>query len=143
MDRYLGRVSPQIYALLRVSAGFTFASHGAQKLFGVLGGFGGEPGSTAPLFSLMGAAGIIEFFGGILILVGFLTSWAAFICSGEMAVAYFFAHLPRGWFPLINGGELAVLYCWLFLYVASRGARVWSVDRLVFRSRASSVGRAT
>ena len=137
MERFLGKISPQIYALLRIVAGFLFACHGAQKLFGVLGGFGGEPGNTTPLFSMMGVAGIIELVGGILILVGLLTSWAAFICSGQMAVAYFMAHFPIGFHPLTNGGELAALYCWYFLYVASRGAQAWSLDSLVFRSKAT------
>jgi putative oxidoreductase len=138
VKRYLGRISPQIYALLRIFAGFMFTCHGAQKLFGVLGGFGGEPNNTAPLFSMMGAAGVIELVGGILILAGFLTPWVAFICSGEMAVAYFTSHFPRSFFPLVNHGELAVVYCWLFLYMASRGAPDWSADSLISRSEAAS-----
>jgi putative oxidoreductase len=123
MERILGRFSPQIYALLRIVAGLLFACHGAQKLFGVLGG------QQMPLMSQMGLAGIIEFGGGLLIAVGFLTSIVAFIASGEMAAAYFTAHAPRGPVPIQNGGELAVLYCFLFLYIASRGAGMWGVDR--------------
>jgi putative oxidoreductase len=137
VERYIGKLSPQVYALLRIVAGFMFACHGAQKLFGVLGGFQGESGNTAPLLSMMGAAGIIELAGGILIMIGFLTSWVAFICSGEMAVAYFLAHFPRGLFPLVNRGELAALYCWFFLFVATRGAGLWSVDGLMSRSKAA------
>jgi putative oxidoreductase len=128
MERYLARHSESIYALLRLVTGLLFACHGAQKLFGVLGGFRGEPGATAPLASLMGAAGIIEFFGGLLIALGLFAAPAAFVCSGEMAVAYFMAHAPRGFWPVLNEGELAVLYAFTFLYVASRGSGKWSVD---------------
>lgn len=110
MDRYLGRISPQIYAILRIVVGIMFAMHGSQKLFGWPGS-----GDTVELVSLMGFAGIIEFFGGLLIAVGFLTSWAAFIASGQMAVAFFMAHFPEDWNPLLNQGEKAVLYCFLFL----------------------------
>jgi putative oxidoreductase len=136
MERFIGRFSTYIYALMRIVLGFLFACHGAQKLFGVLGGFGGEPGVTAPLFSLMGLAGIIEFSGGILIAVGFLTSWVAFLCSGQMAVAYFMAHAPRGFFPITNGGELAALYAFVFLFVASKGAEKWGIDSAFLRKSA-------
>lgn len=129
MDRYLNRFSPQAYALLRIMAGLMFWQHGAQKFLGLLGGFG-ESG-TAPLFSLMGLAGIIEFFGGILIAVGLFAGWTAFLASGEMAVAYFRAHAFRAFFPIQNGGELAVLYCFIFLYIATRGAGIWSIDGLM------------
>ena len=98
-----------------------FACHGAQKLFGVLGG------QQAPLMSQFGLAGVIELVGGLMIAVGFFASLAAFVASGEMAVAYFQAHAPRGLWPIQNGGELAVLYCFLFLYIATRGNGVWSV----------------
>jgi putative oxidoreductase len=127
MQRFLGTYSPQLYAVMRIVIGLLFACHGAQKLFGVLGGFGGQPGATAPLFSLMGLAGIIEFFGGILIAVGWLTSPVAFLASGEMAGAYFMAHAPRGFWPIQNTGELAVMYCFIFLYMAARGAGIWSI----------------
>lgn len=123
MERVLGRFSPQIYALLRIVAGLLFACHGAQKLFGVLGG------QPMTLMSRLGLAGVIEFGGGLLIAVGFLTSIVAFIASGEMATAYFLSHAPRGSFPIQNGGELAVLYCFLFLFIATRGAGMWGVDR--------------
>jgi putative oxidoreductase len=123
MERILGRFAPQCYALLRIVAGLLFACHGAQKLFGVLGG------PQMALASQMGLAGVIEFVGGLLIAVGFLTGFAAFIASGEMAFAYFQAHTPRGPWPIRNGGELAVLYCFLFLYIACRGAGAWGVDR--------------
>jgi putative oxidoreductase len=129
MERLLGPYSPYLYAVLRIVAGFLFACHGAQKLFGVLGGFG-PSGGTAPLFSLMGLAGVIEFFAGALIMVGGLTGYAAFIASGQMAAAYFMAHHPRGFWPLLNDGEPAALFCFIFLYVASRGGGVWSIDRM-------------
>ena len=123
MERVLGRFSPQLYALMRIAAGLLYACHGAQKLFGILGGH------HTPLASQMGLAGVIEFFGGLLIAIGFLTGTAAFIASGEMAATFFKAHLPRGVVPIQNGGELAVLFCFVFLYIASRGAGVWGVDR--------------
>ena len=127
MHQYLNKFSPHAFALLRIVAGLLFLQHGAQKLFGLLGGFG-ESGGTAPLFSLMGLAGVIEFFGGLLVALGLFASWAAFVASGQMAVAYFMAHAPQGFFPIQNRGELAVLYCFIFLYVATRGAGVWSID---------------
>lgn len=81
-----------------------------------------------PLASLMGIAGLVELVGGLMIAFGLLTSYAAFLASGQMAVAYFKAHAPQGAFPLLNGGELAVVYCFLFLYIASQGAGGWSLD---------------
>jgi putative oxidoreductase len=129
MERMLGGVAPYVYALMRIIVGLLFACHGAQKLFGVLGGFGGQPGMTAPLFSLMGLAGLIEFVGGLLIAFGVLASYAAFIASGEMAVAYFMQHFPRGFWPIQNGGELAVVYCFVFLFIASTGAGRLSLRR--------------
>jgi putative oxidoreductase len=127
MERILGRFAPQFYAIMRIVAGLLFACHGAQKLFGVLGG------QQVALASMFGAAGIIELVGGLLIAIGFLAGTAAFIASGEMAYAYFTMHAPRGAFPIQNGGELAVLYCFVFLYIAARGAGMWGVDK---RSRA-------
>ena len=123
MDRLLGRFTEQTYALMRIVTGFLFACHGAQKLFGVLGG------QKVELGSLMGLAGIIEFFGGILIAIGLVAGVAAFIASGQMAVAYFMAHAPQGTplSPLQNGGELPVLYAFVFLYVAAKGNGIWSV----------------
>lgn len=122
MDRFLGRYSEAIYTALRVIAGLMFAVHGAQKILGALGG------EKVPLASLMGLAGLIELLGGLLIAIGLFTSWAAFIASGEMAVAYFMAHAPQGPFPHLNQGELAVLYCFLFLYMAARGGGRYSLD---------------
>jgi putative oxidoreductase len=137
MERLLGPWAPQLYALLRIVAGLLFACHGAQKLFGVLGGVGAPPGTMVPLFSLMGLAGLIECVGGLCIAVGLFASYAAFIASGEMAAAYFMAHAPRSFWPIQNNGEPAVLYCFLFLYMAARGAGVWSLDQ-VWRSTSSA-----
>ena len=125
MERLLGRYSPDLYALLRIVAGLLFVQHGLQKLFGWLGAKG-----AVELMSQMGAAGIIEVVGGTLISIGLFTSPVAFLASGEMAFAYFQAHAPRGMWPIMNGGELAVLYCFLFLYFAAVGSGRWSVDSL-------------
>ena len=121
MNKVLGKFSPQIYALLRIVAGFLVTCHGAQTLFGVLGG------EAQPLGSLLGVGGVIEFFGGLLVALGFFTSWAAFLVSGMMAVGYFMVHAGQGFWPIQNGGELAVIYCFAFLYIASHGAGTWSV----------------
>jgi putative oxidoreductase len=115
MQRALGRMAPTFYGVLRIVAGVMFAIHGAQKLFGAFGG------QQVSLMSQAGLAGAIELVCGLMIAVGVFTSVAAFIASGEMAAAYFIAHWPRGPVPNQNGGELAMLYCFLFLYVAARG----------------------
>jgi len=125
MDRFLGRHAERIYTLLRVVAGLLFACHGAQKLFGALGG------TAMTSNPMMLVAGIIEFGGGLLIALGFLTSWAAFLASGQMAAAYFMVHAKGGFWPIINKGELAVVYCFLFLYIAARGAGPYSVDAIM------------
>ena len=122
MDGILGRFAPHIYALLRIVAGLLFAQHGAQKLLGVLGG------NQVAIASQFGLAGIIELVGGLMIAVGAYASVLGFIASGEMAVAYFQSHAPRGFWPVQNGGELAVLYCFVFLYVAARGNGAWSLQ---------------
>lgn len=124
MTRWLGRYSPYIYALLRIVAGFLFLLHGWQKLFG---GWGRPP---MELMSQMGLAGLIELIGGTMIALGLFTSPVAFIASGEMAVAYFQQHFPQGFWPIQNGGELAALYCFVFLYFAAIGSGRWSVDSL-------------
>jgi len=127
MERILGKFAPHLYALLRIVAGLLFACHGAQKLFGVLGGVGEQPGVAVTWWSLMGLAGFIELVGGLLIALGLLASYAAFIASGEMAFAYFMSHAPRGFWPIENGGELSVIFCFTFLYMAARGAGRWSL----------------
>lgn len=128
MYRLLGSYEGALFALLRIVAGFLFFSHGIQKLFGALGGFPPGQGRAVDLFSKYGLAGIIETVSGLLILVGLFGSLAAFIASGEMAFAYFIAHAPRGRLPIQNGGELAVVLCFAFLYIASQGAGRLSAD---------------
>jgi putative oxidoreductase len=128
MNKWLGKYSSFFYALLRLVAGLLFACHGAQKLFGVLGGQKQEA-------TLMIAAGVIELVCGILIAVGLFGSYVAFIASGEMAVAYFKQHSPGGFWPIVNRGELAVLFCFVFLYIASVGSGILSIDGLIARSR--------
>jgi len=111
------------YAAFRIVTGFLFWQHGAQKLFGWLGG------DQVELASLMGLAGILEFFGGLMIGLGLYTRFVAFVVSGEMAVAYFMAHLPRGVWPIQNGGERAALYCFAFLLMVAMGSGAFSLDR--------------
>ena len=122
-----GRVEDWTLSAFRVVAGFLFWQHGAQKLLGWFGGFGPE-GGTAELFSLMGLAGVLEFVGGILIAVGLFTRPVAFVLAGQMAVAYFIAHAPRGFWPIENGGEKAAFYAFAFLYFAARGPGSISLD---------------
>lgn len=121
--KFLSSLQPYAFAALRIVAGFMLSCHGAQKLFGA---FGGPSMLHVPL---MVAAGIIEFGGGILILLGLFTRFAAFIASGEMAIAYFLKHAPHGLFPIKNQGELAVIYCFLFLFIACHGAGKIAVDK--------------
>jgi putative oxidoreductase len=129
MERRLGRYAEVVFALLRVIAGLMFAMHGAQKLFGM---FGGKVVTDVPK---MLVAGVIEFGGGILIALGLLGSFAAFLASGLMAFAYFMSHHPQGFWPVMNKGELAALYCWLFLYIACRGSGPYSLDALLSKRR--------
>jgi putative oxidoreductase len=126
------RYAPQVYALFRIVVGFLFMFHGAQKILGLFGGMGG---GTAPMMSMPWFAGVIELVGGILVMIGLLTRIAAFICSGEMAAAYFMVHQPQGPWPIQNQGELAALYCFAFLYIAARGAGIWSADGAMGRRR--------
>lgn len=130
MERFLGAYSPYIYAILRIVAGLLFAMRGSQKLFGFPSS--GKP--AASLDALMGTAGVIELVGGLMIAFGLLASVAAFIASGQMAVAYFMVHIKQAFLPIQNGGELAVLFCFLFLYIAARGSGAWSIDSLVRRT---------
>jgi putative oxidoreductase len=127
MEKVLGRFSPHAYALMRVVVGLLFACHGAQKVFGWFGGLDGK-GTAALLSSLFGIAGTIELIMGLLIAVGLLAGYAAFIASGEMAAAYFMGHFPNGFWPIENKGEPAVLFCFVFFYVATQGAGIWSID---------------
>lgn len=113
------------FALLRIVTGLLFALHGSQKLLG----FPGD-GQAVPLGSLMGVAGIVELVCGILVMIGLFTRVAAFLASGQMAVAYFMAHFPKNPLPLLNQGEPAVLFCFIFLFIATFGAGIWSLDSL-------------
>jgi putative oxidoreductase len=125
--KWLGKVEIYAYALLRIMAGLLFAFHGAQKLLGLFGQ------TRSPLGSQLFFAGIIELFGGLAIMLGLKTRLAAFICSGEMAVAYFHVHwklqLNSHFFPIVNQGELALLYCFIFLLIACRGGAKWSLGK--------------
>ncbi len=126
--KQLAKFSDQAYALLRIMTGAMFAFHGAQKIFGVLSEY-----PQPALGSQMWVGGVIELAGGLLILIGLQTRLAAFLSSGTMAVAYFQFHwkfqMGKAFFPAINQGELAVLYCFVFLYIACRGGGIWSLDK--------------
>lgn len=116
--------------LLRVMAGLLFMQHGAQKLFGWLDGR-----QVSELASVSGVAGILEFFGGALMVLGLFTRPVAFILSGEMAVAYFWRHMPGGFWPILNRGELAALFCFIFLFFAAHGPGTWSLDAILGRRK--------
>lgn len=120
--------TPTAVAILRIGAGLLFMQHGLQKLFGLFGGFGGTPGATAPLVSLMGLAGVLELGGGLLLILGLFVRPVALILAAEMVVAFIQAHLPQGGMPIQNGGELALLYALIFVFLAARGAGPLSVD---------------
>ncbi len=122
----LSRFSPYALAMLRIVAALLFIEHGTQKLFGFPMRPGG--GAAPELFSLSGIAGILEVFGGGLVLIGLFTRPVAFILSGQMAVAYWMAHGPRSFFPVLNGGDAAILFCFIFLYIAIVGAGAWALD---------------
>ncbi len=120
----LSSLQPLALSLLRAVAAFTFACHGAQKLFGVFGG------TRVSLISLLGLAGVLELSGGILLLLGLFSRPVAFLLSGEMAVAYFRTHAPHQYLPILNHGELAVLYCFIFLFIAVAGPGPVSLDKI-------------
>jgi putative oxidoreductase len=128
MAEVIGRFSAHTFALLRIIAGLMFAVHGTQKLLGYPPM---PPGMNGPLPPLMKVAGGIEIVTGVLIAIGLFTGIAAFIASGEMAVAYFMVHAHGGFLPLQNQGELAVLYCFVFLFIAAHGAGIWSIDNAI------------
>jgi putative oxidoreductase len=124
------RIEPALRSLARIVLGFTFSLHGWQKVFGAFGGLGGH---TPPLGSMLGIAGVIETIGGALIVTGLVTRPVAFLLAGEMAVGYFQSHFPHGLWPISNGGELAVIYCFFFLWLSTAGAGPWSLDRALGR----------
>jgi putative oxidoreductase len=117
---------PIVLSILRIVVGLLFLEHGTSKLFGF-------PDAGPPLQGLMLVAALLEGIGGLLIVVGAFTRITAFILSGEMAFAYFIGHAPQGFFPLVNHGEGAVLYCFIFFYIAFAGGGAWSVDRAVLK----------
>jgi len=123
-----GRLSEAAYAAMRFIVAALYACHGAQKLFGVLGGH------VVPHGSLLFVAALIEIIAGPLIAIGLFTRWAAFVASGEMAVAYFKQHAPRSFWPVVNKGELAVALCFVFLYVTTRGSGRYGADRALRRT---------
>ena len=117
--------APRLLSVLRIIAAFLFIQHGTAKLLGVP-----NLGMHVDLFSLIGLAGVLELVGGALLFLGLFTRITAFILSGEMAFAYFIAHAPHGFLPLLNQGELAVIFCFTFLYLAAAGGGPWSLDRV-------------
>jgi putative oxidoreductase len=135
----LTHLSSHTLSLLCVVAGFTFAFYGAKLLFGVFGGTD-DAGHAALILSLFGVAGVLEFVGGILIAVRLFTRPAAFIVSGQMAVAFFLKHFPHGWNPILNGGTPSVLYSFVFLYLAAAGGGPLSLDRALHRPAQSPRG---
>jgi putative oxidoreductase len=124
-------LTPRMLSVLRIVTGLLFLEHGTAKLLG----FPLSPNPGPAVFSLLGVQGILELVGGFLILIGFLTRPVAFILAGDMAVAYFMVHAPRGFFPTLNGGQLAILFCFVFLFLVFAGAGPWSVDEQLARSR--------
>lgn len=125
--KWLAKYADEAYALMRITTGFMFSCHGAQKILGILSDF--QP----PMGSELWFGGILELIGGLAVMLGYQTRFAAFLCSGEMAVAYFQFHwklqMGRNFFPAINKGELAALYCFVFLYIATRGGVKWKLDK--------------
>jgi putative oxidoreductase len=125
----LARYQPIIYSVLRVVTGFLFLWHGSSKLFSFP-----PAGGTMPAY-IHYIAGIVEFAGGLLVMTGLFTRWAAFFCSGEMAVAYWGFHFPNAILPLVNHGELAMLYCFVFLFILFYGAGKFSIDQYIFKGK--------
>ena len=123
--------TPRALSVLRIVTGMLFLEHGTQKLLG----FPPSEHAAPALFSLIGVQGILELVGGFLILIGLFTRPVAFMLAGDMAVAYFMAHAPKSFFPTLNGGQLAILFCFVFLYSAFAGGGEWSADEQLTRSR--------
>ena len=132
LNVFYAKWSPRVLSILRIVVGLLFMLHGTQKLFNYPPG---PPGMfPIPLFSFFGLAGFLEAAGGLLILLGLFTRPVAFILSGQMAFAYFMGHFtPKAFWPMANGGEVAVLYCFIFLYLAVAGGGQWSLDNLMRR----------
>jgi putative oxidoreductase len=129
ISNIITRFEPYIYMVLRIVTGFLFLWHGSQKIFDFP-----QPGHPATTF-ISWAGGTIEFFGGLLVMTGFLTRWTAFVCSGEMAYAYWVYHGTNTILPFQNHGELAMLYCFLFLFIFFHGSGIFSIDNLLSKKR--------
>lgn len=123
MKPFMSSLNAECYALMRIVVGFLFLCHGAQKLFGIPTTI---PGNVPAFITYV--AGPIELIGGLLVMIGLFTRWAAFITSGQMAFAYWIGHGTKALLPIQNNGELAVLYCFVFLFIASQGGGIWSID---------------
>jgi len=130
LGKILGKYEDKFYFVFRILVGFLFFQHGAQKLFGWFGAKG-----TVPLVSLFGLAGVIEFFGGLLLIVGLFTRTLAIISAVDMLGAFFIVHIKQGWVPIMNNGELALLYFAAFLVLMVKGAGVCSVDKKLFKKK--------
>jgi putative oxidoreductase len=145
LNVFYAKWTPRLLSVLRIVVAFLFIEHGAQKLFAFpvpmkpgAAGLMSQVGTQGlqPLLSMFGVAGILEFLGSLLVLLGLFTRPVAFILAGEMAVAYFMEHAPKGFWPIMeggNGGERAVLYCFVFLFLSVAGGGAWSLDRLIRR----------
>ena len=129
----LNRFTDPVYCIMRLIVGLMLACHGAQLVLGMFG-----PGSDKPM---MQVGGCIQLVGGFMVAFGLLTRLAAFILSGEMAVAYFMFHAKQNFFPILNKGELAVFYCWVFFFIFFYGPGRWSIDALIGKGKAASVTR--
>jgi len=128
--------APRVLSLLRIMSGLLFFEHGSSKILGFPPfGPGGGPLHQPEILSLLGVSGVLEFFGGALIILGLFTRPVAFLLSGEMAVGYFIAHAPRGFYPMANLGEPAILFTFVFFYLVFAGGGEWSVDSLLARRR--------
>lgn len=131
-DAFIAEWAPRMLSVLRIVAALLFIEHGTQKLFG----FPGPPPNGFPIpLSLLWDAAVLEFAGGLLLLFGVFTRPVAFLLSGEMAFAYWMAHAPRNFFPVLNGGDAAILYCFVFLYLFVAGGGAWSVDQYMRQRR--------
>lgn len=126
---FLKAYTAQLLSVLRIMSGLLLLQHGTTKYLSVPPG----PMNNASPMTMGGAAGIFELVGGVMLVLGFFTRPVAFVLSGVMAIAYFYAHAPRGFYPILNGGELAAFYCFVFLYLAAAGGGAWSVDRMMKR----------
>jgi putative oxidoreductase len=129
-DFFMSRWAPQLLSVMRIIVGFTFLAHGTQKLFAFP-----PPATALPPMTGMWFAGALEFVGGVMLMIGLFTRPVAFILSGMMAVAYFYAHAGQGFWPIVNKGELAVVYCFVFLYLSAAGGGPWSLDAILARRR--------